>query len=85
MKKIIFAIAIVLTFVLTATAQGRIDGFYKDWDDNDDFRDAISTFSLSMPGSAIGSYDNDPAPLGSGLLILTVLGTGYIAARRKQK
>lgn len=84
MKKIIFVISIFLTFVLTANAQGRIDGFYKDWDDNDDFRDAISTFTLSMPGSAIGSYYNNPAPLGSGLLILTALGAGYAIKRRKE-
>lgn len=30
MKKIVFAIAIVLTFGLTANAQGR-DGFFNDW------------------------------------------------------
>ena len=86
MKKILFAIAIVLTIGLTTNAQGRHDAFFNDWDNsNNRFGDAIDPTLLVMPGQVIGSEFNDPAPLGSGLLVLTALGAGYAVARKKSK
>ena len=41
MKKIVFAIAIVLTMGLTANAQR--DGFFNDWDDVGNGLDKINT------------------------------------------
>ena len=91
MKKIIFAIAIVLTIGLTANAQGR-DGFFSSWNDNYNDRGTIGTGSIdniTLPGGDLvtgNNYGNDePAPLGSGLLVLTALGAGYAVYRKKRK
>ena len=83
MKKIIFAIAIVLTLGMTANAQrGGSDGFFL-WNnaDNEINRDNIE---FGLP-SLHGSNDDFTAPLGSGLLILTALGAGYAVARKRKK
>ena len=84
MKKILFAIAIMMMVGLTANAQGKRDAFFGSNWDNDDNRWGESTLALTMPGSAIGSTNNDPAPLGSGLLILGALGAGYAVARKRK-
>ncbi len=86
MKKILFAIAIVLTLGLTANAQGT-DGFFKNWDNsiNRGFGDD-DILDISNPGIVtFGESDNTQAPLGSGLLILTALGAGYVAVRKKRR
>ncbi len=90
MKKIIFAIAIVLTIGLTANAQGR-DGFFSNWDNGYDDRAGISdpNIGLNLPNSNPlvngGEFGGDqPAPLGSGLLILTALGAGYAVSRKRE-
>ena len=84
MKKIVFALAIVLTMGLTANAQR--DGFFNDWDDVGNGLDKINTYEpLRDPGFPGGHGGGDtPAPLGSGLLVLTALGAGYAIARRKR-
>ena len=85
MKKIFFAIAIMMMFGLSANAQGgRLDGFFNNWDD-EDTRWGEATLGLSMPSSHIGDISNEPvAPLGSGLLVLTALGAGYAAFRKRK-
>ena len=86
MKKILFAIAIVLTLGLTANAQGT-DGFFKNWDNsiNRGFGDD-DILDISNPGIVtFGESDNTQAPLGSGLLVLTALGAGYVAVRKKRR
>ena len=84
MKKILFAIAIVLTIGLTANAQSKNDAFVTDWDtDNFGNRDV---FGLLLPTGTIGGSNTDaPAPLGSGLMVLTALGAGYAVARKRKK
>ena len=90
MRKLLFAIAIVLTIGLTANAQGR-DGFFSSRGDNYNDRGTIGTGSIdniTLPGGNLvtgNEYGNDePAPLGSGLLILTALGAGYAVARKRK-
>ena len=85
MKKILFAIAIVLTIGLTANAQGR-DGFFSNWDNG--IYDRTGSGDPESPGLVFPTHntDQDPvAPLGSGLLVLTALGAGYAVARKRQK
>ena len=84
MKKILFAIAIMMMVGLTANAQGRRDAFFGSNWDNDDNRWG-GTLGLTMPGTLIGDEGNSPAPLGSGLLILGALGAGYAVAQRRRK
>ena len=85
MKKILFAIAIVLTISLTANAQGRKDTFFNDWNSSND--DQWRTdLALTLPSGGLGAIQGDPgAPLGSGLLVLTALGAGYAVARKKRQ
>ena len=87
MKKILFAIAIVLTISLTANAQGKRDGFFSSgWDDDSyNNRDINGTAAFVLPQLDLGATDNENAPLGSGLLVLTALGAGYAVARKRKK
>ncbi len=83
MKKIIFAIAIVLTIGLTANAQN--DSFV-DWEN--DWGNRTSGYMPGLPAAALGISGNvqsDPAPLGSGLLVLTALGAGYAVVKKRKK
>lgn len=82
MKKILFAIAIVMMLGITANAQGNRDSFFTDWDDNNNNRDPELPAVLGGTlGGLQGDYD---APLGTGLFILTALGAGYAVARKKK-
>ena len=84
MKKILFAIAIVLTIGLTANAQNKQDSFFG-WDDNNDRTTPDWTTGFIVPNLGLGDNDNVPAPLGSGLLVLTALGAGYAVARKRKR
>ena len=87
MKKILFAIAIVLTIGLAANAQGR-DGFFSNYD-NGYYGNRGSDPGIVLPSSDPMSNTpttHDPAaPLGSGLLVLTALGAGYAIYRKRNK
>lgn len=81
MKKILFTIAIILTMVLGANAQ--TDGFFRDGNSGNYGNRSVDSDLPNTPsgitGSLQGNYD---APLGSGLLILTVLGGAYALRKR---
>ena len=89
MKKIILAIALFVALGLSANAQS--DGFFSSsytYDENRNAPDADGWELFNMP-SIIGhgyivdqNADPDPAPVGSGLLILAGLGVAY-AMRKK--
>ena len=89
MKKIILAIALFVALGLSANAQS--DGFFSSsytYDENRNAPDANGWELFNMP-SIIGhgynldqNADPDPAPVGSGLLILAGLGVAY-AMRKK--
>ena len=89
MKKIIFALALVLTIGLGANAQRGGDGFFNNWDDVgngldkfDDFDNGLRGGGPGLPGQGGGGGDQ-PAPLGSGLLVLTALGAGYALKKKR--
>ena len=79
MKKIIIALALVMTMSFAASAQ---DGFVADWSMGGD----IFRGGFVMPLLPIdhGLIDDVTAPLGSGLLILTAMGAGYAVARKRK-
>ena len=85
MKKILFATALVMTMGFAASAQYG-DSYFKNWDNGiNDRTGAISDVLPANPGGGIGVYTTDqPAPVGSGLLILTALGAGYAVARKRK-
>ena len=81
MKKILLAIALIITLGVTATAQS--DGFFKSYGNND-YTNRTDDNIFVLPDAHDTNYDYDSAPLGSGLLILTILGAGY-ALKKKRK
>ena len=88
MKKILFTIAIVIMLVCGAKAQS--DGFFRGGDSGYSGRDGegsgISGTTPNLVGGGVGLHNTDQpggAPLGSGLLVLTVLGAGYAVSRRE--
>ena len=84
MKKIIFAIVLVLTIGLSASAQ---DGFFRGGDnDGADRAAGISGTTPLLPGQGVGATNNDQSglPLGSGLLVLTALGAGYALTKKRK-
>ena len=86
MKKIIFTIAIVFMMVLGASAQ--TDGFFKDGGSANDYSRTSSGSDPALPrlpGYGVGATNEDQtAPLGSGLLVLTALGAGYAIKRSRE-
>ena len=82
MKKLLLTIALVLTIGFGANAQR--DAFFS-WNDasNETYRTGES-INFALPQSHGADYDSE-APLGTGLLILTALGAGYIASKRKHE
>ena len=87
MKKIILSIALVMTVVFSASAQ---DSFFRADDGfTSGSRTGESTISNTTPALPYGQVgkenDDKPAPIGSGLLVLTVLGTGYLAAKHRRR
>lgn len=82
MKKILFALALIVTLSLTAGAQNS-DAFVNDWENISRISDP-GVFGLLMPNTIIGDTSNSPAPLGSGLLVLTALGGAYAVSRKRK-
>ena len=81
MKKIILTLCFIMIITLQLKAQSsNTDGFFRpevfDYHSTDD----ISTPTLPK----IGQNDNQKAPIGSGLFVLSGLGLGYITLKRKK-
>ena len=84
MKRILLTIAIVTTIGFTANAQR--DSFFA-WNDASDdlYRTTESGVTFDLPQSHGQEIDFDSnAPVGSGLLVFSVLGLGY-AIRKKSR
>jgi hypothetical protein len=91
MKKILLAIALVSMIGLGASAQrfGSSDSFFNNWEDVGNGLDKFDDFDNLRGGEPVipgghGSGNDVPAPLGSGIAVLTALGAGYAFARRKR-
>lgn len=81
MKKIFLAIAIVVMVSFGAKAQS--DGFFRDGG-MDGYSGRTDSPTPIVPTGQVGTIQDTNAPLGSGLLILTAMGAGYVIARRKK-
>lgn len=83
MKKFILTIITIISLGFCANAQ--IDGFFGGWSEGSNDRATSMTVpsAIGMPTSEIGSTQNETVPLGSGLLIISMLGAGYAVAKRK--
>ena len=84
MKKILFAIAIVITMGMTANAQR--DAFFT-WNDASDDLNRYNDgngIDFNLP-TQHGDTGDQTTPLGTGLLIMTALGAGYAVAKRRKE
>ena len=86
MKRIILAIALVITIGFSAGAQ--TDGFFGDDGGYSGGRTESNEMPIN-PSGVVGKI-NEPqnagnAPLGEGLVVLTALGVGYAISRKREK
>ena len=83
MKKIILTSALVITMVCGASAQ---DGFFRGGEGDYSGSRTGGGALPGLPQQGIGATDNDQAaPVGSGLLIMTALGVGYAVSRKNTR
>lgn len=84
MKKALLTIALVATLGLVANAQP--DGFFRnDGNGDNGTRTDISGTTPALPSGGVGARNDDqPAPLGSGLLVMTVLGGAYLLRKQEK-
>lgn len=84
MKKVLLTAALVIAMGLGVNAQTQ-DGFFKDYNGVGNGLRAEGDLDMPVVPSQHGlSGDLNGAPVGSGLLVLTVLGGAYAIARRKE-
>lgn len=81
MKKIFLTIAIV--FMVSFGAKAQSDGFFRDGG-IDNYSGRTESPTPIVPTGQVGTIQDTNAPLGEGLLILTVMGAGYAIMRRKK-
>ena len=84
----VFPILLLSIFRRAASAQyaaGGKDGFFNDWTDLDNGLDRTDPLQMPELPGAHGMNTNQAAPFGSGLLVLTALGAGYMVAKRKRE
>lgn len=79
MKKIIFALVLMMMAALSANAQ---DDFFRSEDGYRGTPVPGVDEPLVPHGPLGGAMDQDAAPLGSGLLVLTALGAGYLVRKK---
>lgn len=86
MKKLLLALALVMALGLGANAQR--DSYFNDWDDVGNGLDKIEFDYGGMrdPGLPGGHGGGDtPAPLGTGIAVLTALGAGYAMLKKREE
>ena len=83
MKKFLFSIALTITLGFTASAQSYTDSFV-DWTDSDAGRTSVD-WAIVFPATHFTNTDQNGAPLGSGLLVLTALCAGYAVNKKHRE
>ena len=81
MKKVLLTLGLVLTMSFAVNAQ---DGFFRG-DAGEYDRPTGENPTIGLPNSHGLTGDQDATPLGSGLLILGVLGGAYALRKRNSK
>lgn len=76
---LLMALATAMMLPVTMGAQ-RTDAFFNSFDDNDNWNRSVITITGGLVPQGIG----EPAPLGSGLLVLLTAGAGYAVAKRRR-
>jgi len=87
MKKLALTIAIVLGLGMTSFADSANGGLFQRGEAIENNGGTI--YGSNRDGFPIlpnhGSENNEPAPLGSGIALLTTLGAAYLVSKRKHE
>lgn len=83
LKAFVLSVAMTVAMSLPMTMNAQSDGFFRGGNDNYDNRDGIT---LGGNGMSLGDNptQENPTPLGSGLLIMVAAGAGYVALKKKE-
>ena len=84
MKKLALTIAIVLGLGLTTFADPNGGGMFQRGT-NETPRENTSTEFFGPRLPMHGETGNQPAPLGSGIVLLTALGAAYLVGKRRKE
>jgi len=82
MKKLIMAIAILLGLSLTTFANPNGGGVFGRGESTDQGNREGNLFAPRLPNH--GQDSNQPAPLGSGIIVLTAFGTAYALYKKRR-
>ena len=78
LKAIALSVMIMAGMFMPTSASAQSDGFFRTEDNFNENRDSGTTWEITN-----NSFQD--APLGSGLLILTAVGAGYVALKKKEE
>lgn len=78
-------LTIVIVFMIGFCADAQNDGFFKGFDGGSYNRSDINDVNILTPNKPLNSTENDSAPLGSGLLVMAVLGVGYAVNKGRRE
>jgi hypothetical protein len=79
LRALMFSMAMAFAFMLPTTMTAQSDGFFRGGGETYENRNDGVTWN-----GMVAQNPSEPVPLGSGLLILTAAGAGYVALRRKR-
>ena len=93
MKKTIITLTLILGITMSSFADGglfnRGNNARNGQSSGYIYFNAKNSISRDDDGTPLlpphGSDDNQPAPLGSGIVLLTALGAGYVAAKKRRE
>ena len=83
MKKLALTLAIVLGLGLTTFANPNGGGVFGRGESNDRTNTSSTLFAPKLPNH--GQNTNQPAPIGSGIVVLTALGAAYLVGKRRKE
>ena len=82
LKFLVLSLALVTAMMLPMTVNAqRSDAFFNSFDDENDWDRSVG---IVIGGGGIVPQGIGESPLGSGLLVLSLAGAGYVVARRKR-
>ncbi len=83
MKKTVLTIAIILGLGLTSFANPNGGGVFGRGESTEQGNRETTLFAPRLPNH--GQNTNQPAPLGSGIVMLTALGAAYLVGKRRKE
>ena len=86
MKKLALTLAIVLGLSMTTFAEGNQGGgLFHRGAVPEKSGEGVNPSGMLLPGHGLeGNQNADPAPLGSGIAVLTLLGGAYLIGKKRK-